>query len=303
MDRGATAAGCLGPVKRKFLIVTADDFGLDEAVNEAVRQAALNGILTAASLMVAAPAAADAVRLAETIPTLRVGLHVVLADGNSVLPQRLIPDLVDANGRFPEDMLSSSLRFVTSASVRAQLAAEIRAQFEAFARTGLRLDHVNAHKHFQLHPTVLDLVLQIGAEFGAFAVRVPQEPLWFAMQSGGAGAAASSASLLPLLGRMRRKLRSTGMICNDQVFGLACSGRLDRLTMLAILTRLPPGVTEIYLHPAVATTQPISPSMSSYRHSEELAALLDPVVIDARTASQAICGGYADVKVAQFSAA
>lgn len=301
MDRGAAAAGCLGPVKRKFLIVTADDFGLDEAVNEAVRQAALNGILTAASLMVAAPAAADAVRLAQAIPHLRVGLHIVLADGNSILPPRLIPDLVDTSGRFPDGMLLSSLRFVGSASVRAQLAAEIRAQFEAFARTGLKLDHVNAHKHFQLHPTVLDLVLQIGAQFGTFAVRVPQEPLWFAMQSGGAAAAASSAALLPWLGRMRRRLRSTGMICNDQVFGLACSGRLDRLTMLAILTRLPPGVTEIYLHPAIATTRPIARSMSSYRHSEELAALLDPVVIDARAASQAICGGYADVKVARLS--
>ena len=49
---------------QKFLIVTADDFGLHEAVNEAVERASRTGILTAASLMVAAPAAADAVRRA-----------------------------------------------------------------------------------------------------------------------------------------------------------------------------------------------------------------------------------------------
>jgi chitin disaccharide deacetylase len=283
-------------VTQKFLIVTADDFGLDPAVNEAVKQASLSGILTATSLMVAAPAAEQAVRLALTLPTLRVGLHLVLADGPAVLPRRLIPDLVDADGRFPQDMLPSSLRFAASSAVRAQLAAEIRAQFEAFARTGLLLDHVNAHKHFHLHPIVLELVLRIGSEFGAFAVRVPQEPLWFSRGSGGLGGALSATCLMPWLARMRRRLRSSGILYNDQVFGIACTGRLDRSTMLAILERLPPGVTEIYLHPAVATSGPITQSMSSYRHSEELDALLDPAVLQARAASQARYGGYADLK-------
>jgi chitin disaccharide deacetylase len=296
MDRGAASAGRVGQVTRKFLIVTADDFGLDAAVNEAVTQATLNGILTAASLMVAAPAAEDAVRLASSLPTLRVGLHLVLADGCSVLPPRLIPDLVDANGRFAEGMLRPSLRFAMSATVRAQLAAEIRAQFEAFARTGLALDHVNAHKHFHLHPVVLELMLRIGSEFGLFAVRVPREPLWFSMQAGGVGSATGATSLMPWLSRMRRRLHASGMICNDQVFGIACSGRLDRAAMLSVLARLPAGVTEIYLHPATATSRPITQSMSTYRHSEELDALLDPAVLAARAGSRVDYGGYTDLR-------
>ena len=52
---GAARSGAL-----KALIVTADDFGLAPEVNEAVEAAHSNGILTAASLMVGAPAAADA---------------------------------------------------------------------------------------------------------------------------------------------------------------------------------------------------------------------------------------------------
>jgi hypothetical protein len=44
----------------RYLIVTADDFGLHESVNDAVEQASDAGILTAASLMISAPAAADA---------------------------------------------------------------------------------------------------------------------------------------------------------------------------------------------------------------------------------------------------
>jgi len=283
-------------MSHKFLIVTSDDFGLDTAVNEAVRQATVNGILTAASLMVAAPAAKEAVELAATLPPLRVGLHVVLADGQAVLPRRLVPDLVDTHGRFAPGMLGPSVRFAISPRVRAQLAAEIRAQFESFARTGLELDHVNAHKHFHLHPIVLELIMRIGAEFGAFAVRVPAEPVSFARQAAGFAGAASATALLPWLARMRRRLRSNGMICNDRVFGIACSGRLDRTTMLAILARLPAGVTEIYLHPAVATSQPIAQSMSAYRHADELAALLDPAVLQARAATQASYGGYLDLR-------
>jgi chitin disaccharide deacetylase len=277
----------------KFLIVTADDFGLHEAVNEAVRQAVLDGILTAASLMVAAPAAEAAVRLTAALPKLRVGLHLVLVDGNSVLPQRLVPALVDSSGRFLDSMVLNSIRFVTSRKIRAQLAAEIRAQFEAFAGTGLELDHVNAHKHFHLHPLILELVLRIGREFGASAVRVPQEPLGYSRL---AGAATAAALLLPWLAIMRRRLRASGITVNDQVFGVARSGRLDSQALLAILAHLPPGVTEIYLHPATATGSPITQSMDTYRHSDELAALLDPAVRAAVIASRAVCGGYRDLQ-------
>ncbi|NUO88439.1 MAG: ChbG/HpnK family deacetylase, partial [Cupriavidus sp.] len=70
---------------QRALIVTADDFGLHPAVNEAVELAHRDGVLNAASLMVGAPAAADAVARARRLPALRVGLHVVLADGPATL--------------------------------------------------------------------------------------------------------------------------------------------------------------------------------------------------------------------------
>ena len=146
----------------RLCIITADDFGLHPAVNEAVESAHRAGVLTTASLMVAAPAAQDAAQRARALPGLHVGLHLTLADGCSVLPQRQIPDLVDSHDRFHDNMVSAGWRFFASPRVRAQLAAEIRAQFAAFAQLGLSLDHLDAHKHFHLHPTVLSLALRIG---------------------------------------------------------------------------------------------------------------------------------------------
>jgi chitin disaccharide deacetylase len=278
----------------RFLIVTADDFGIHEAVNQAVSEASTAGILTAASLMVGAAAAQDAVRRARELPGLRVGLHLVLADGLAVLPRRQIPDLVDEQGRFGSGMWLDGVRYFAMPALRQQLEAEIRAQFAAFARTGLVLDHVNAHKHFHLHPTLLEMIVRIGREFGMSAVRVPHEPMWYSRRGAGVGAMAATAFLMPWVAMMKARLRAGGIAYNDQVFGIASSGQLDERTLLDILANLPPGVSEIYLHPA-QTQSPITPSMSEYRHGAELAALLSARVAAAAEATGAARGGYRDV--------
>jgi hopanoid biosynthesis associated protein HpnK len=277
----------------KFLIVTADDFGLHEAVNDAVEQASRAGVLTAASLMVGAPAAADAIRRAHALPGLRVGLHLVLADGDATIAPHLIPALADGAGRMDGRMVSRGVRFFALPRVRRQLDAEIRAQFDAFAQSGLPLDHVNVHKHFHLHPTVLDMLVRIGRQYGLAAVRVPDEPLWFAARSGGWRAGAGSALLSPWVARMKSRLRAAGLFHNDRVFGIAASGAMDERALLQVIGRLPPGVTEIYLHPATAG-RAVSASMSAYRHGDELAALLSPRVRAAIAAAHTGLGGYGD---------
>ncbi len=280
---------------QKFLIVTADDFGLHEAVNEAVERASRAGVLTAASLMVGAPAAADAIRRAHLLPRLRVGLHIVLADGQAMLAHQLIPGLADENGRMNGRMFVNGIRFFLLPGLRRQLEAEIRAQFSAFARSGLELDHVNAHKHFHLHPTLLEMLLRIGGEFGVSAVRVPHEPIWFAARGGTPFAGAGSVLLAPWIAMMKRRLRRAHMLYNDHIFGVAASGAMNETKMLAVLARLPPGTSEIYLHPAIKSGSAIDHSMSQYRHAEEFAALLSPRVREAIVSGGFGHGGYADL--------
>lgn len=250
------------------LIVTADDFGADESVNDAVEAGHRDGILTAASLMVGAPAAADAVARAKRLPGLGVGLHLVLVEGVPVLPADQIPELVDGAGRFRTDMVASAVNIFVAPRARRQLAAEIEAQFAAFAATGLTLDHVNAHKHFHLHPTIAATVLRVGRRFGMRAVRAPVEP-------GGGGVAGLYARLL------QRRLRRAGMTVPDRVYGLADTGAMDAARVGAILAALPAGLSEIYLHPATRDDWP--GSAPGYRYRDEFAALTDPSVRAAAT--------------------
>ncbi|MBV9991663.1 MAG: hopanoid biosynthesis-associated protein HpnK [Alphaproteobacteria bacterium] len=243
----------------KRLIITADDFGAAPEVNEAVERAHRDGALTAASLMVSAPAAADAVRRAKEMPSLRVGLHIVLVDGRPALPAAQIPDLVDKDGFFRTGMAMAGASMFFRPKVRRQLAEEIEAQFKAFAATGLALDHVNTHKHFQLHPTIASTMIRIGKRYGMTAART----LAF-----------------------RASFRRRGLLVPDRVFGLKWSGQMTAERVQAIVDALPDGLNEIYMHPA---TGPYPGSAEGYRYADELAAL-QAVVIP----PEIRCGGFAD---------
>jgi len=276
----------------KRLIVTADDFGASVAVNEAVEQAHRRGILTCASLMVAGEAAADAVARARAMPTLGVGLHLVLVDGRPVLPIVAVPDLVDQDGRFRNNMVQAGIDFLRP-RVRRQLEAEIAAQFAAFAATGLPLDHVNAHKHFHLHPTVASLVLEIGRRHGMRAVRAPIEPRATLRQI---EVVRGFDIALPWAKLVRRRLRRAGLAVPDQVFGLAWSGALNKHRLCGLLAHLPEGLTEIYAHPATA---PYPGSAPGYAYAEELDALTDPLARQLITRERVAFGRFADFTEAQ----
>ncbi len=261
-------------------VFSADDFGLSLAVNEAVEHAHRAGVLGAASLMVGAPAAADAARRARALPGLRVGLHLVVIEGQAVLPPSLIPDLVDARGWFASDQLRLGLRYFLRPAIRRQLAAEIEAQFAAFDATGLALDHANAHKHMHLHPTIARLLIAAGKRHGLRAVRVPHEPAWVAPDEGIGAAALRHWTRL-----LRRQVRRAGMFANDHVFGLAWSGHMTRERLLTLIPRLPDGFSEIYLHPASRPDQTLRALMPDYEPLAELAALVDPALRAALAAS------------------
>jgi chitin disaccharide deacetylase len=229
--------------------------------------------------MVGAPAAADAIGRARRLPGLHVGLHVVVVDGQPVLPTREIPALVDAEGAFGNRLARAGYRFAFDHAARAQLAREIDAQFAAFRATGLTLDHANAHRHIHLHPTVGRLIIAIGAGFGLKAVRVPHEPLGVLRHAAATPADLAVAALhAPFATLLRRRVRAAGLAANDRLLGLAWTGGMTEARVLRLMDALPPGVSELYLHPAAARTAPLVRAMPRYRQTEELAALLSPAV-------------------------
>ena len=275
----------------KRLIVTADDFGAAIEVNQAVERAHRDGILSAASLMVSGAAAADAVARAKAMPSLRVGLHLVLVEGKPVLPAGKVPDLVDATGHFRTDMARAGAAMFFLPFVRAQLRAEIEAQFAAFAATGLTLDHVNAHKHFHLHPTIARFMVEGAKAHGARGARVPLEPQGVLARIEPRKASGVVALTTPFARALRRRFAAAGIAAPDQVFGLAWSGAMTTPRLAGLLENLPDGLTEIYTHPA---TGPYSGSVPGYQYGAELDALTRPELAGLLVRQGIKSGGFGD---------
>jgi hopanoid biosynthesis associated protein HpnK len=252
--------------------VNADDFGRSPRVNAAIVRAHRDGVLTSTSLMVGEPAAAEAVALARENPRLRVGLHLVLADGYASFPHETSLGMVDAEGKLMADPVAAGMRYFRE---RARLAgavrAEVNAQLERFRATGLRLNHVDGHLNVHLHPVILAALLDLLPRSGFPEVRVPCEPTLRAL-----GVKVrplfyklSHAAIFGAMGAWARpRLLAAGLPVRDRVLGLLSTfDPPDERVLLGLLPGAR-GKTELYCHPGA-----VEPEKDT-----ELTALLSPRV-------------------------
>lgn len=246
-------------MKRCRLIINADDFGASREINEAVILAYRTGILTSTSLMVSGRACAHAINLAKENPGLAVGLHVTCVDGHSVLPPSQIPHITDKDGAFQSDPALAGLRYFFCRSARRELINEIAAQFDKFSKSGLDFSHIDSHCHIHVHPVVLDAIVEIAESFGIKRMRVPADDYFTALPFLKSPFLSAGYALVfkILTARMKRKLRGRGFIFPRRVYGNLLTGTMNLEYVLSLLAGLPPGVGEIYFHPALPPVQPI----------------------------------------------
>ncbi len=260
------------------LIINGDDYGRAAEVNEAIVRAHEQGVLTSASLMVAGPAAADAVARARDHPTMAVGLHLAVTGGPGALPAHQAPHLLDAHGWLPASPVQAGVVCFFSPAVRRELRREIAAQFERFRETGLALSHVDSHHLMHLHPTVFSMVLPLAEAYGARGLRLPRDDLHRTLELDRRKAAGKVtwASIYALLCRLaERRLRQSTIAYTDRVYGLLQSGGMHEGFVASLVAGIPATVrsAELYLHPSTETFDgPYGPNPG------DLATLLSPRV-------------------------
>lgn len=234
------------------LIINADDFGLTRGVNRAIVELHRAGVLTSTTLMTCAHAKDDAIDLAHSTPSLGVGCHVLLVDGEPALPAHKIPTLVDrSTGSFPTSLTAFLVRLFTGHIQAAEIEAEASAQIALLQSRGLHLTHIDTHKHTHMFPAVLRPVLRAARAAGIRAVRNPFEPVWAVRAT--AGAALARAAQISVL----RNLQATcGQIISEQGFtttdgtiAMVGTGILNAATVRSLLQQLPEGTWELVTHP------------------------------------------------------
>lgn len=240
------------------LIVNADDFGLTRGINRAILELHRHGVLTSATLMANAPATGDAIALAQQTPSLGVGCHIVLVDGDPLLStQREIPTLGDPiTGKLRQTLinfLAGTYRYWPARHPRmaGEIEAETAAQIAKLQQAGLKLTHIDTHKHTHMFPTVLRPVLRAARAAGIRAVRNPFEPAWSVRATTGAPwIRRMKVSLLRRLEpAFRRIVAEEGFSTTDGAIGVLATGTLDSTTLDSLLQRLPPGTWELVTHP------------------------------------------------------
>jgi hopanoid biosynthesis associated protein HpnK len=234
------------------LILNADDFGLTAGVNRAIAELHRAGRLTSATLMARAAATDEAINLARAMPTLGVGCHVVLVDGEPQLPAQQLPTLVDARtGRF-HPTLGAFLRRLLAGRIRSsEIEAETAVQIALLQSEGVKLTHIDTHKHTHIFPVVLRPVLRAATAAGIRAIRNPFEPEWSLRATHSAPfIRRAEVRLLRLLEpAFRRIVAEEGFSTTDGALGVLATGTLDAATTAALLGNLPAGTWELVSHP------------------------------------------------------
>ena len=250
---------------QRLLVINADDLGFAPGVNRGIVQAHEAGTLSSASMMVNTPAFGEAAALVrERVPTLGVGLHLNLLAGR---PLAVVPTLADPRSgefySFGELARRAMIGRVSASDVR----RECDAQLAALAAEGISITHLDSHRHTHALPGVLSAVL---ASARAAGVRVVRRPL----DEPTANDPVASAKMLVLHGAWRVAMR--GVAADDRVLlarspnfrGIALQGAPDvERRLLALLDRLPAGVTEIMMHPGYDDA--VLAEQDPYRHERE----------------------------------
>jgi chitin disaccharide deacetylase len=215
----------------RLVIINCDDLGSSHAANVGVYEAVRDGVATSASLMVPCPWAREA---AARYRGEDVGVHLTLNAEHDLYrwgPITRAPSLLDGDGGFPR-----TLRDLWDHADLDEARRELRAQVERAILWGFDVSHLDSHLGtLQLKPEFFDIYLDLALDFG-LPIRL------------------SGASTERTIGFPFRKLAAEeGVVFPDQLVTVPGVG--SRRQIERAVHDLRPGVTELYVHPAVDTPE------------------------------------------------
>jgi predicted glycoside hydrolase/deacetylase ChbG (UPF0249 family) len=208
--------------------------------------------------MAHAAATEEAVNMALAMPTLGTGCHVVLVDGSPVSDKANIPSLIDRTTGVLYPSLGSFLKRLFTARIRsADVEAEAAAQIALLQSYGLRLTHIDTHKHMHMFPAILRPVLRAAKAAGIHAIRNPFEPIWSLNATANAPELRRAEVILlrRFESKFRRIVEEEGFKTTDGAVGVLATGTITISTVDALITAMPEGTWELVSHPGYRDEQ------------------------------------------------
>ena len=247
------------------LIINADDFGLTAGVNRAILEAHTRGVVTSTTVMANSQAFQGATDLvggsrSNGAMPISIGCHVVLVDGEPLLPAEKVSSLLDPKRRNHNPHFRDSLNNFALASFRhsldpGEIEAEAAAQMRRIQAAGVQLSHFDTHKHAHMFPAVLRPLLRAATACHIPAVRNPFGQVWPLPLTGLLRTRrlwkrfAQLNVLRNFAANFRREVEAHGLRTTDGSLGVLVTGELDLKLFTAIAESMPEGTWEFVCHP------------------------------------------------------
>jgi hopanoid biosynthesis associated protein HpnK len=258
----------------KYLIVNADDFGLDENINQGIVQAYSGGIVTSTSILANGDAFTSGVAALKENPGLGVGVHLTLVNGRPLSHPVAIPTLLNEDGNFVADYQEFFARFLLGKIKLSEVRSEWAKQIIHVKNQGIKITHLDSHQHLHVFPGIRNCVGYLAKEFHIAKVRWPGENIMFF------GGATPSLKRLPARDVLtgisflsKIYFREKHLATPDHFYGMLWGGHLNETKLMKIITRLPLGSSEIMTHPGLNNQALESKLAWGYQWEEELTAL------------------------------
>ncbi len=225
--------------------INADDLGISPGCNAAVAQAIEHGHVNSVSILAAADYLEDAfLKVIGRFPDIDYGVHLNLTYGCSVTAAPCLT----RRGEFCHGFLGLLLRSVASCRFREAVQAEWDAQIRFLTFRGLKLTHLDSHRHVHMIPGLYQIAQHLAAQYDIPEVRHTRERAGFSIRIGRRGSFILNGGLPKFL-----VLKLLGAFCppttDRELFsvlytGALRAGMLERL--LAERRRI-----EVLVHPGV----------------------------------------------------
>lgn len=156
------------------LIINADDFGLEEDVNEAIDICLKKDSIQRTTLMVNMPYSHDAAVLAHRNQyEKKVGLHINLIEGQPLTESIKKTLLCNKNGNF-NGMFFKKItnRFYINKNTKKAIEQEIEAQIKKYFDMGMLPTHIDSHQHSHVNISILKIVLKLAKKYDFKSIRL-----------------------------------------------------------------------------------------------------------------------------------
>ena len=260
------------------IIINADDFGLNEKVNEGILRSFGDGILRSASLMANGNSFEQAVGIINSNPNLDIGVHLTLVEEKPILDIDKIPTLVNKNGNFRTHAIEFARKYFSEKISLEEIKKEFTAQIEKILDHGIKISHIDSHQHLHMLPKILDITIELANQYNIKFVRFPKEKFnsYMFRNFKSIYRIVQMVAINHFCNRAMEKITTK----TDYFAGFYFGGKLSKINFLTLINYLPSkGICELMCHPELNPNSDIY-DQRQYRQVDETLTLIDKDVAE-----------------------